>query len=120
MDIKKVENKERKVMIVDDSEDSLLLYSKILKHYTVKCVENGILAVAALDSFQPDVIVLDVNMPYIGGIDVCRKVRAKKRINAYTGIVLISATIDPKLTAEGLEAGADDFCLKKTAFWSPL
>ena len=115
VDIKQIENKQRKVMIVDDSEDSLLLYSKILKHYTVKCVENGIMAVSMLDSFQPDVIVLDVNMPYIGGIDVCRKVRGKRGLSSYMGIVLISATIDPKLTVEGLEAGADDFCLKKSA-----
>ena len=77
--------------------------------YTVIAVENGELALAAAQNGQPDLVLLDINLPGIDGLEVCQKLRA----GGYNHpVLLLTARGDEIDRVVGLEVGADDYIVK--------
>ncbi|MEU5027631.1 response regulator transcription factor [Streptomyces milbemycinicus] len=80
-----------------------------LEGYRVTAVPDGIEAVAAAHRERPDVIVLDVMMPGLDGLQVCRVLRAE---GDRTPILMLTARVETADRIEGLDAGADDYVAK--------
>lgn len=100
----------QKILIVDDDENIAELISLYL---TKECFETMIVgdgesALTAVDSFAPNLILLDLMLPGIDGYQVCREVRAKQQ----TPIIILSAKGEVFDKVLGLELGADDFMEK--------
>lgn len=100
----------QKILIVDDDENIAELISLYL---TKECFETMIVgdgesALAATDTFAPNLILLDLMLPGIDGYQVCREVRAKQQ----TPIIILSAKGEVFDKVLGLELGADDFVEK--------
>ncbi|MCP4295124.1 MAG: hybrid sensor histidine kinase/response regulator [Proteobacteria bacterium] len=101
-----------KILIVDDDVINLEMIQEFLREeYHTKTAESGELAMIALESFFPDIILLDINMPGIDGFEVCRQVRNDSR-HCFTKIILVSAQegVNERLT--GYSVGADDYITK--------
>jgi excisionase family DNA binding protein len=105
----------RRLLIVDDNEAQLKALGRLLKPYRaqvdVALVANGIDALVLVGAFKPHLIVLDVFMPELNGIEVCRRLKAKPETQDIT-VVIASAALTDELSKEALAAGADR-CLPK-------
>ncbi len=102
-----------KILVVDDSRDCLALVTGILKkaEYHVRSSENGEVALAAVSAETPDLILLDVKMLGIDGIEVCRRLKKDDKTKDIP-VIFMSAATEPKERVEGLSAGAVDYVLK--------
>jgi putative two-component system response regulator len=100
------------ILVIDDeaivrkSMDALLK-----KSYQLIFAENGIEGMLLAIQHRPDVILLDVMMPNLSGIEVCKQIRAHKDL-AEIPILMITALTDRESRLEGLLAGVDDFLVK--------
>jgi CheY-like chemotaxis protein len=96
----------RRVMVVDDSETDAFLLSQVLMFmgHTVEQVHNGREALNKVDSFSPDVMVLDIRMPEMDGCDLARRVRAQQNGSPIV-LVAITASETPELREEALASG---------------
>lgn len=99
-----------KILIVDDDNNIAELISLYLTKecYETMIVNDGESAVAAVDTFAPNLILLDLMLPGIDGYQVCREVRAKHQIP----IIMLSAKGEIFDKVLGLEMGADDYMEK--------
>lgn len=102
-----------KILIVDDDpygREALegLLYTS---DYSLLFAENGMMALEMAAHHRPDIILLDVMMPGMNGLDVCRRLRADLHLREVP-IILLTALEDRQVRLEGIEAGADDFITK--------
>jgi signal transduction histidine kinase len=102
-----------RILCVDDVADILALLSACLEEegYEVLCAEGGEQALELAVSARPDAILLDVMMPGIDGIEVCRRVKADPRLASIPVILLTAKSEDPDVI-RGLDAGADDYVTK--------
>ena len=100
----------QKILIVDDDENIAELISLYLTKecFDTKMVYNGEDALRAFDTYQPNLILLDLMLPGIDGYQVCRDVRAKSS----TPIIMLSAKGEVFDKVLGLELGADDYIMK--------
>ena len=100
----------QKILIVDDDENIAELISLYLTKecFDTKLVYDGEDALAAFDSYQPNLILLDLMLPGIDGYQVCREIRSK----AATPIIMLSAKSEVFDKVLGLELGADDYIMK--------
>lgn len=102
-----------KILIIDDDHDMVVSLQLLLEshHYTVRTASSGIEGVEIVSSFQPDVIVLDWQMPRMSGIDFLRTLQ-KTELQRSSYVIMVSGktTIDDIVT--GLDAGADDYLPK--------
>jgi len=104
-----------KILIVDDDVDSLKLIGLMLQRhgYEVTAANSGAQALAKAEKDQPNLIILDVMMPDMNGLEVCRRLRANERTASIAIIMFTAKTmIDDKV--KGFEAGADDYLTKPT------
>ena len=102
-----------KILIVDDDEDirELLMYNLKREGHDVSCAENGLEALDMIQSNIPDLIILDVMMPKMDGIEFCDLVKAdpsKKNII----ICFLTARNEDYSQIAGLESGGDDYVSK--------
>ena len=102
-----------KILAVDDEENilKLLQYNLERSGYTVKAVQSGEDALADARSWNPDLIILDLMLPGIGGLDVCRMLKAEARTSRIPILMLTAKGEDTDIVA-GLELGADDYVTK--------
>lgn len=100
----------QKILIVDDDENIAELISLYLTKecFDTKLVYDGEAALAAFDTYQPGLILLDVMLPGIDGYQVCREIRARSQ----TPIIMLSAKGEVFDKVLGLELGADDYIMK--------
>ena len=100
----------QKILIVDDDSNIAELISLYLMKecYETKIVGDGEAAIAAVESFEPDLILLDLMLPGKDGYQVCREVRTKHQ----TPIIMLSAKGEIFDKVLGLELGADDYMEK--------
>src|SRR5262249_23978745 len=104
------------VLIVDDSAADRALMRTILGRagYTVHEVAKGRDVVAQARRIRPHVIILDVNLPDMCGLDVCRAIRADREISSIP-VLMLTVRHDDRDVVAGLEAGADDYVVKDAA-----
>jgi len=102
-----------KILLVDDDEDILemLKYILIGADYEVFTASNGIDGLALAKKIIPDLIILDVMMPLMDGVEACIKMREDESLNQ-TIITFLSARAEDYSHIAGLEAGADDYIYK--------
>jgi PleD family two-component response regulator len=104
----------RRVLIVDDDRDAIRIVSDFLeaRGFNTVAARDGHEALARFHDEGPfDVIVLDVMMPNIDGLEVCRRLKSSPQ-GMLTPILLISARSDTRSRIAGLYAGADDYMTK--------
>ena len=96
----------QRILIVDDDSNIAELISLYLMKecYETKIVGDGEAALAAVSTFEPDLILLDLMLPGMDGYQVCREVRSTKD----TPIIMLSAKGEIFDKVLGLEMGADD------------
>jgi two-component system, OmpR family, response regulator len=103
------------ILIVDDDPDLVELATRWLERegHTVRHVGTGPLALEALEADPlPDLVLLDVMLPYINGFEVLQKLRAEERTRRLP-VVLVSSFFDRHQdVARGKELGADDYIVK--------
>jgi DNA-binding response OmpR family regulator len=103
-----------RVVIADDDADirTLVKISVARAGFEVVAdLDNGESAAAAIAELKPDLAILDVSMPGLTGVEVCRAVRADPEL-AGVRLLLLSAAVDDASKAVGLAAGADDYLIK--------
>ncbi len=101
------------ILVVDDEPNNFDVIETFLteQDYQLHYAASGAGAIATLDTFNPDLILLDVMMPGIDGIEVCRQIRAMAQWQAVPIIMVTALTAKSDLAA-CLTAGADDFISK--------
>jgi two-component system, cell cycle response regulator len=102
-----------RILIVDDiaSNVKLLEIKLSTEHYDVQCAFNGPECLARIEAEIPDVVLLDVMMPGMDGIEVCRRIRSDPH-TAHLPVLIVTALNQTADRVAGLEAGADDIITK--------
>src|SRR3954471_4760861 len=102
------------VLVVDDDPQlrEALTRALQLDGYVVATASNGAQALEAVSNHRPDLMVLDVMMPYVGGLDVCRTLRQRRD---RLPILVLTARDEIGDRVAGLRAGADDYLTKPFA-----
>ena len=97
------------LLVEDNLELADLAYDYLSKKgFNVTVIHDGIEAVAEIQTKNPDLVILDVMLPGISGLEICRKVRAD-----YDGAILMLTALDEDMDQIiGLELGADDYIIK--------
>ncbi|MDE5778483.1 MAG: response regulator transcription factor [Lachnospiraceae bacterium] len=98
-----------KILIIDDDTELLKMLRKYfeIKNYEIITAENGTEGLSKM-KLQPDIILLDVNMPKVDGIEVCRRIRDKTACP----ILFLTARVEEQDIVNGLSSGGDDYILK--------
>ena len=100
-------------MVVDDTPANVrMLEARLAREgYEVIVAHDGEEALAAAREAQPDLILLDIMMPKIDGIEVCRRLKSDPTF-PFTPVIMVTALSDSKDVVAGLEAGGDDYLAK--------
>ncbi|PWI45121.1 response regulator transcription factor [Streptomyces sp. ICBB 8177] len=103
-----------RVLVVDDDPDvrAAVEDGLTIEGYEVRGAADGHAALAELAAWQPDAIVLDVLMPVLDGLAVCRRLRA---LGDRTPVLVLTALDSVRDRVDGLDAGADDYLVKPFA-----
>jgi diguanylate cyclase (GGDEF)-like protein len=100
-----------KILLVEDDQSTreLLAFHLGLAHYTVEQAEDGATALDLAVLWNYDLIMLDVNIPYLDGVSLCRQLRVQ---GVTTPILMLTAQAEDRDVINGLDAGADDYVTK--------
>jgi len=103
----------KKILVVDDDELVLIALTELLKPrgYEVETALNGPIALELLSRDRVDLIILDIIMPQMSGLEVCRKIREMETYNDVP-IVMLTAKSTDEDKQQGMEAGANLFLPK--------
>jgi len=106
-------NNPAKILVVDDNEANRdILHMRLKAHgYHVLQAADGEEAIAATHQHLPDLILLDIMMPKIDGVEACRRIKGDATL-PFIPIILVTAKSDSKDVVAGLEAGADEYLTK--------
>src|SRR4051812_17347677 len=101
------------ILVADDDEDirELVLFKLEAAGFDVTAVDNGVSALEAARDQPPDLVLLDVMMPGLSGIDVCRALRAEQA-TVQLPVILLTARAQEGDVQIGFGAGADDYVVK--------
>lgn len=105
------------ILIVDDTPANLeLLFGMLKGHpYTIRAAVSGKLALQAARNHPPDLILLDINMPEMGGYEVCRRLKAEEKLKNIP-VIFLSAMSEPADKIEAFAAGGVDYVTKPFQF----
>ena len=111
--ISQVQQRRSRVLVADDTESVRSLFRKLLLSdgHDVVSASDGAAALDAVHQHMPDVILLDVTMPKMDGLEVCRRLKADPATRL-TPVVLVTGQADLSDRIRGIEAGADEFLSK--------
>lgn len=103
----------KKILVVDDETDvtELLAYTLRAKGFTVEAVNDPNRSIGVARNFLPDLVILDVMMPDLNGIQICRMLRADPKLKKVP-VVFLTAKAEESDRIQGLEIGADDYICK--------
>jgi DNA-binding response OmpR family regulator len=99
-----------KILVVDDDLELSGLISYALRqagYWTVDAAD-GVAALAAFEREEPDLVILDVNLPHLSGLEVCRKIRAASQVP----VMMLTVRSGEEDQVEALDLGADDYLTK--------
>jgi two-component system alkaline phosphatase synthesis response regulator PhoP len=108
-----MKNEDVKILIVDDEQDILefIEYNLLKEGYQVTTANNGREGLKMAKEIQPDLIILDIMMPGLDGVEVCRELRAMPEFND-TIIAFLTARSEDYSQIAGFEVGGDDYITK--------
>lgn len=100
----------KKILVVDDEPHivELVKYNLLQEGYSVLTAYDGVEAVTRVRQERPDLIILDIMLPYVDGLEVCRQIRRESSIP----IIMLTAKDGELERVVGLELGADDYVTK--------
>jgi two-component system, OmpR family, KDP operon response regulator KdpE len=100
----------RNILVVDDeSQITRVLRTTLSGHgFTVRTAGDGDEAIEVMRSWTPELVVTDLSMPNMGGLELCKRIRAKSQVP----IIVLSVRGEEKVKVEALDAGADDYVTK--------
>jgi DNA-binding response OmpR family regulator len=106
-------NTPARILVADDNETNRDILATRLEAngYEVLHAGDGEQALAVMREHRPDLILLDIMMPKLDGIEVCRRIKADASL-PFTPIVLVTAKAESSDIVEGLDAGADEYLTK--------
>ena len=106
----------RRILVVDDETavTDLLAYNLHKAHYDVLTAADGRTAIRMAQQSKPDLILLDLMIPEIDGLDVCRELRKSSNVP----VIMITARGEEIDRVLGLEIGADDYITKPSVYVS--
>jgi CheY-like chemotaxis protein len=101
------------VLVVDDDEDNALIASEILlsRGYEVRVAHDGPSALRSVENSKPDVVLLDIMMPGMDGMEVLERLRANPK-NAGLPVILVTAKTQDSDVLAGYKSGADYYITK--------
>jgi len=105
---------ERRVLVVEDEPDltELLAFNLQAGGYKVETANTGARALAEIDTFVPDVVLLDLMLPDIPGTEVCRRIRGGEVGPRQPAVMMLTAKGEEIDRVVGFELGADDYVVK--------
>lgn len=100
-----------RILVVDDEFEVCNILKKFLtsKGYEVNTAMDGEAAIKKVKEFSPNVVLLDIMMPGIGGIETLKEI---KKIDPSIGVIMVTAVIDEDLAKRALEIGAFEYITK--------
>jgi DNA-binding response OmpR family regulator len=102
----------KKILLVDDAETILMIERVMLnKEYSIVTAKDGEEAIKVAMSERPDLILLDVLMPKMGGFEACKEIRAKTEIGT-TPIIMVTTRGDEDSMETGFQNGCNDYVTK--------
>ena len=104
-----------RILLVDDQESVLVLLRHLLaqagyKH--VRCVDDSRQVLSHVATFQPDLVVLDINMPFVSGLEVLDALRAARQPFDYLPVLMMTSLASEDVRLRALESGVSDFLAK--------
>jgi len=100
------------ILAVDDEELNLIILEELLADkYELHCVTNGLHCLDSVSERQPDLILMDVNMPAMSGLEVCSRLKTTPK-HANVPIIMLSALASATETKNGLKMGANAYISK--------
>jgi two-component system response regulator MprA len=104
------ENRPGRVLVVEDDEAITDVLRRTLRQegHEVRASGDGVGALRAAEEFVPDLVILDLGLPGLDGVEVCRRLRAESDVP----ILILTARIDLDDRVVGLDSGADDYLVK--------
>jgi len=99
-----------RVLVVEDDVEiaGALRRSLALEGYDVELAGDGIAALSRAETYEPDAVVLDIGLPKLDGVEVCRRLRERGDVP----ILILTARDAVETRVEGLDSGADDYLVK--------
>ena len=105
----------KRILVVEDDNSLSVLLRLIMKveqeDWEVASAANGVEALSQIEKFQPDLVLMDIMMPEMDGIEVVRRLRADPRYKDQK-VVILSALSDPNTQSRAREAGVQDYWTK--------
>lgn len=103
----------KKILVVDDEPDvtDLVGYHLRAKGFQVEALNDATASIGRARGFLPDLIILDIMMPHLSGLQICRILRSEPKL-ARVPIIFLTAKAEPADRIEGFESGADDYLAK--------
>lgn len=108
---------EKTVLIIEDEEDAAELFAEMMRvsGFRVLKTSSSAPALTLMTSDKPDIVILDIMMPEISGLDVLREMRRDPNLN-HIPVVVVSAKGTPADIKNGMEAGASTYLTKPVGF----
>lgn len=104
-----------RILIIDDDEAIIALFERILKragYVNVRSATDARLALPLFREFEPDLVLMDLHMPFLDGVSVMQQLRQRHDVGEFLPVVLVSGDTTPQARDQALSAGANDFLLK--------
>ncbi|HEX8639146.1 MAG TPA: response regulator transcription factor, partial [Pyrinomonadaceae bacterium] len=103
-------NETKKILVVDDETQIIRVMRRILSahQYEIRTAGNGETAMEVFQTWMPDLVITDLQMPEVGGLELCRRLRVVSDIP----IIVLSVRNEEETIVEALDAGADDYVTK--------
>ncbi len=108
-----MDNEKEKILVVEDEQDilELLTFNLTREGYEVTGISNGEQALRDIPRLQPHLVLLDLMLPDVDGLEICRILRSSQA-TAKIPIIMITAKGEPSDVVLGLQTGADDYLAK--------